>query len=102
MTPEGKVKALVRRRLKEEFDAHPPFKHYAFMPVQSGRGKRTLDILLCVGGRFFAIETKAPGKDLTELQKDTRDDILAAGGTVYKVDNPESCEIMIADIKWRT
>lgn len=101
-TPEGAVKRLVKRRMKEVFDDRPPLKHYAFMAVQSGRGKRTLDILLCVQGKFFAIETKELGKDYTALQEDTRDEIQFAGGTVYLVDGPESCEKAIEDICWRT
>lgn len=101
-TPEGKVKRLVKRRLAEVFDTQPPFKHYEFWPVQTGRGKRTLDCLLCIEGQFFAIETKEFGKDYTELQKDTRDEIHSAGGTVYLVDGSVSCEAAIADIKWHT
>jgi hypothetical protein len=101
-TPEGKVKRYVKRRLAEVFDAQPPLKHYEFWPVQSGRGKRTLDLLLCVQGQFFAIETKEFGKTYTELQKDTRDEIHSAGGTVYLVDGPEYCEKAIQDICWRT
>ena len=93
-TPESKVKALVKRRLREEFPSH-----YEFWPVQTGRGKRTLDCLFCVNGYFFAVETKAPGKDLTEIQKNTRDEIVAAGGTVYMVDGVVSCELMIGHIK---
>ena len=95
-TPEGKVKALVKRRLLAEFP-----DVYQFWPVQTGRGKRTLDCLFCVHGFFFAVETKRPGKDLTEIQKDTRDEIVAAGGAVYKVDNAVSCELMIGHIKFK-
>ena len=102
MTPEGEIKAYVKRRLDAEFDSRPPFAHYRFMPVQTGYGKRSLDFLLCIYGKFYAIETKAPGKDLTELQKITRDEIQAAGGTVYKVDSYESCDAAIEDIKWRS
>ena len=57
--------------------------------------------LFCVDGRFFAVETKRLGADLTDIQKDTRDDICFAGGIVYKVDNAVSCVLMIADIKRR-
>ncbi len=97
MTPEGRVKALVRLQLRKEFGR----RCYAFWPVQTGRGARTLDCLFCVDGRFFAVETKRPGANLTDIQKDTRDDICFAGGIVYKVDNAVSCVLMIADIKRR-
>ena len=97
MTPEGRVKALVRLQLRKEFGR----RCYAFWPVQTGRGARTLDCLFCVDGRFFAVETKRPGADLTEIQKDTSEEIWRAGGVVYKVDGAVSCILMIADIKWR-
>jgi hypothetical protein len=50
MTPEGKVKARVKRAL-----AALPGKVYSFMPVQTGYGAPTLDFLICYRGRFFAI-----------------------------------------------
>ena len=56
LTPEGKVKAAVKRVL-----ARYP-ETYFFMPVQAGYGKKTLDFLICHYGEFIAIETKAPGK----------------------------------------
>lgn len=80
MTPEGKVKARVKRVL-EKYDLV-----YRFMPVQSGYGAKTLDFLVCVNGKFLAIETKAPGKQLTELQRQTARDIVAARGKVLVVD----------------
>jgi hypothetical protein len=65
LTPEGKVKAAVKRVL-----ARYP-ESYFFMPVQAGFGKKTLDFLICHYGEFIAIETKAPGKKPTPLQDDT-------------------------------
>ena len=97
MTPEARVKVLVRRRLQEEFG----LQCYAFWPVQTGRGARTLDCLFCVDSLFFAVETKRPGADLTEIQKDISEEIWRAGGVVYKVDGAVSCVLMIADIKRR-
>jgi hypothetical protein len=82
MTPEGRVKAAVNNILK------PYIKRgyvYKFMPVQSGFGKKTLDYLLCVGGRFVAIETKAPGKKPTPLQDVCIREIRAAGGEVWVI-----------------
>lgn len=79
MTPEGRVKAKVKRAL-----ATLP-ACYRFMPVQTGFGSQTLDYLCCIWGRFVAIETKAPGKDLTPMQRSTKADIEAAGGIVLVV-----------------
>jgi hypothetical protein len=56
MTPEGKVKAAVNKVLARYK------KIYRFMPVPYGYGESSLDYLICVNGRFVAIETKAPGK----------------------------------------
>lgn len=79
MTPEGRVKAKVKRILE---------KHgaYFFMPVQSGYGAKTLDFLVCVCGRFVGIETKAPGKQPTDLQKMHMREIEDAGGRCFVVD----------------
>lgn len=68
MTPEGKVKAAIKRLLQKE-------DIYFFFPVQSPLGAHGIPDLICcrplvitqemVGqtiGQFLAIETKAPGK----------------------------------------
>lgn len=81
MTPEGKVKAAVKRML-----ASLP-SHYKFMPVQRGMGAPALDFYCCIRGRFVAIETKAPGKKLTPRQEMTRQEIHGAGGLVFAVDD---------------
>jgi len=49
--PEGEVKQEVLRGLAG-------IGAYYFMPVQTGFGKRTVDILACYKGRFIAIECK--------------------------------------------
>lgn len=55
------------------------------MPVQTGYGAPALDFLLCIRGRFIAIETKAPGKKLTPQQEITKTQIETAGGIVLIV-----------------
>lgn len=93
MTPEGKTKALVKRKL----DELP--KMYRFMAVQNGMGAPGLDFFLCAGGWFIAIETKAPGKKLTPRQETTKAEIEAADGIVFVVDGPESLEYAMERIK---
>lgn len=93
MTPEGKVKKQVNSAL-----ASLSSRVYKFMPVQSGYGKKTLDYLLCVNGRFIAIETKAPGKNMTALQEQTAEDICAAGGLVFLVDGQSSLARAMGEI----
>jgi hypothetical protein len=80
MTPEGKVKAAVNRLLDRYKSV------YRFMPVPGGFGASSLDYLLCVNGRFLAIETKAPGKKPTDRQKLVIGQIRRAGGTVFVID----------------
>ena len=77
-TPEGKVKAEVKRLLKK-------YDCYQFWPVQSGYGAPTLDCLGCHNGFFFGIETKAPGKRPTPRQKLTMEDMEAAHGMVFVI-----------------
>jgi len=78
MTPEGRVKEEVKKLLKK-------FGIYYFMPVQTGMGKPGLDFYCCHEGRFFAIETKAKGKKLTDRQQLTAAEIRAAGGVVFEI-----------------
>ena len=83
-TPEGKVKAHVNMALK-------PIAHlWKFMPVQTGYGVPALDYLLCIRGRFVAIEAKAKGKKLTTRQQQTKTELEAAGAKVFIVDSKES------------
>lgn len=91
MTPEGKVKAAVKKVLKGA-DA------YYHCPVMNGMGAPALDFHVCVpvtitqdmvGGRvgvYVGIETKAPGKTFTPRQLLTAREITEAGGEVFLVD----------------
>ncbi len=92
MTPEGKVKAKVNRAL-----AKLP-KAYKFMPVQNGMGAPGLDYYCCIAGLFVAIETKVEGKDMTDRQKVTRDNIEAAGGLVFCIHNQDEIDDMLVQI----
>lgn len=80
MTPEGKVKAKVKRLL-DKYKAR-----YEFWPVPYGYGASTLDCLICYRGKFIAVETKAPGKKPTDRQKMIIEQIRAAGGAVFVID----------------
>jgi Holliday junction resolvase len=74
MTPEGEVK-------KEVLQGLAGIGAYYFMPVQTGFGKRTVDILACYKGRFVAIECKrAEGGVLTKIQRDVLRTVEACGG----------------------
>lgn len=75
MTPEGKIKENVKNFLKKR-------GAYFFMPVPSGYGTPTLDFIGCYRGYYFAIETKAPGKEPTPRQRSTMRTMQEAGGYV--------------------
>lgn len=79
-TPEAKVKRKVSDLLRST-----PHCYY-FMPVPSGFGESTLDYIGCLHGRFFSIETKAPGKKPTDRQKTIISAMQRAGGAVFVID----------------
>jgi len=80
-TPEGKVKERVKKLLAQ-YKPHL----YAHWPVQNGMGSPTLDCTGAINGRSFAIETKAPGKELTPRQALTVAEMAAAGVVVWVID----------------
>jgi hypothetical protein len=96
MTPEGKVKAAVNKVLAKYK------KLYRFMPVPGGYGESSLDYLLCVNGLFCAIETKAPGQKPTARQKFIAEKIIAAGGTVFIIDDVSATHELEAFLKRAT
>ncbi len=61
MTPEGKVKAAITKKLIE-------MGCWYYMPVGSGYGAPTVDYLCAYEGKAFGIEAKAPGKSPTPRQ----------------------------------
>jgi Holliday junction resolvase len=82
-TPEGRVKKVVTRQLKE-------LGAYYFFPMTGGYGKSGVpDIIACYRGRFFGIECKAGKNKPTALQEKNLRDISEAGGssTVVNEDN---------------
>ena len=78
-TPEGKVKEAVKKLLRE----HNVYWH---MPVQNGMGAPSLDFVCCANGKYFAIETKAPGKKPTPRQECTMAEIQRAKGKCFVID----------------
>lgn len=85
MTPEGKVKEVVKKRLKDA-------GIWYYMPVQNGMGVVGIpDFICCAGGLFLAIETKAPGKasNLSPNQQARRNEIEAACGEFMVIDGSE-------------
>lgn len=79
-TPEGKVKDEVRKIFQSINDKWPGRLWYC-MPMGQLYGKRGVpDFLVCVNGKFLAIETKAAGGKLSAMQKLELRKIAEAGG----------------------
>jgi len=81
VTPEGRVKKLVREVLGKF-----PGKVDGFWPVPNGIGESHLDYVGCANGRFFSVETKAPGKKPTPRQLFRKECVEKAGGVVFVID----------------
>ena len=78
-TPEGKVKAKVKKILDT-------YGAYYFMPATGGYGKSGVpDIVGCYKGFFFAIECKAGKGKTTALQEKNIAQIIATGGKAIVV-----------------
>lgn len=69
MTPEGVEKKAIKEFL-EKLGA------YQFWPVQTGRGKDTLDCLACISGKFWAIEVKSEDAALGARHGATKRQVL--------------------------
>lgn len=78
-TPEGKVKAQVKKIL-DEHDV------YYFMPVTGGYGKSGVpDIIACFKSHFIGIECKTVGNTTTALQDKHLKAIKEHGGVALVV-----------------
>lgn len=87
-TPEGKVKVAVKKWLKSR-------GAFFFMPVAGPFSTHGLsDIVGCMNGTFFAIETKAPGKrnNATLHQKRFIEAVREHGGIADVVDDVSQLE----------
>lgn len=94
MTPEGKVKAAVKKYL----NTLPGCWHYS--PMQNGMGITGLpDIVAVINGRFVGIECKAPGKEknTTANQDRVLDAIRRAGGVAFVASSVEQVVSVFSD-----
>jgi hypothetical protein len=87
MTPEAKVKKKVTTILKE-------LGAYYFYPVTGGYGRSGVpDIVCCLAGNFIGIECKAGDNKATALQLKNLEEIQAAGGSAFIV-NEDSIDAL--------
>ena len=88
--PEEAVRRAVLAYLKSCAPA------VCFCSVPGGIFKRGApDLLLCVRGRFVALELKRPGGELTELQAESLRMIRAAGGIAEVVHSADEARALI-------
>jgi len=89
LTPEGKVKARVRRML----DAASV---YHFMPATGGYGRSGVpDLVGCCNGKFFAIECKAGKGKTTALQENELRKIKEAGGIALVINEDNIMDVSL-------
>jgi Holliday junction resolvase len=92
-TPEGKVKAAVRKLLVE-------FGIYYFSPAANGFGRAGIpDIICCFGGRFIAIECKA-GKGVTTALQDRELAAIRTAGGMTMVVNETNIQELKEKLQW--
>lgn len=85
VTPEGKIKKLVKNVLAELGEMHNVDGFVVstmkqFWPVPNGMGASDIDCIVCYYGQYISIETKAPGKKPTPRQNLTLAETKGAGG----------------------
>ena len=93
-TPEGRVKAAIKKWLKER-------QIWFYMPMQSGMGVVGIpDFICCWNGKFLAIEAKAPGKrSSTTANQDQRiHEIRSARGYAIVVDDANQLNEFMVEV----
>lgn len=93
MTPEGKVKARLKKQLNE-------LGIYHFSPFQAGMGRAGIpDVIGCYRGVFVAFECKAGSNKPTALQEREMQAIREAGGHAYVI-NEDNVNDLQEILKW--
>lgn len=94
MTPEGRVKAEIKKVLQRR-------GAWFYMPIQNGMGVIGIpDFIVCLRGRFIAIEAKAPGKEstVTANQQKQLSGIIAAQGCSCVATSGDQVESWLTDL----
>ena len=93
LTPEGRVKAAVRKILDAE-------QVYHFSPAATGFGRAGIpDIICCVNGAFIAFELKA-GKGKTTALQDREIAAISGHGGIVLVINETNIDKVKEIIQW--
>ena len=92
-TPEGKVKAKLKKQLDE-------LGIYHFSPFQAGMGRAGIpDVISCYNGRFVAFECKAGKNQPTALQEREMNAIRQAKGLAFVI-NEENVDDLKELLQW--
>jgi pantoate kinase len=92
-TPEVKVKKQIRKILDE-------MGAYYAMPIGTGYGNSGVpDFLICIGGRFVAVEAKAGSNKPTALQEAHMEKIRQARGTALVI-NESNLHTLKETLSW--
>lgn len=91
MTPEGRVKKQVMKYLKGLSGGY-------FWKIQDRFTAGIPDIIGVLGGRFVAIEVKAPGEPLRPLQAVVLDILENCGGVVGVAESEEDAKKIIRSV----
>ena len=96
LTPEGRVKAEIRKYLKE-------IGAYQLWPVPSGRGRSGVDVHGVYRGRGFAIEIKAEDRPPigTEREESVLASVRSAGGKAATVNCLRALQLWFEMEDWR-
>lgn len=97
MTPEGRVKAVINALVDVYIKRGDVYK---FMPVPGGFGPSSLDYILCVQGKFVAIEAKRPGGKATARQHFIARQIKQAGGIVMFIEDEVDISFLVEFLNW--
>jgi len=92
MTPEGKVKELIKKFLKKH-----NIPYWMIVPGPYGRATGIADVVgILKDGKFLAIEAKAPSKkgNVTKNQQDFLDTIDSNGGISAVVSCQEDIDVL--------
>lgn len=96
-TPESRIKTKVKRALVER-------GIYYITPATGGYGRSGVpDFIVCIRGRFLALECKANGNIPTPLQEREMENICRSGGCAHVINEsnvdslPATLDIMLDD-----
>ncbi len=93
-TPEGKVKTAIKNMIKKDYPNAIVVTPMAGRFSQAG----VSDFIVCLNGRFIALEIKAVGGKLSQLQSAFLDKVVVAGGKAAVCFNVEDAKRVLGNV----